>query len=149
MHDVGGHLAGEINREMPAYVVQRTLLALNDDAKALRGATVLVLGVAYKRDVGDIRESPSLDLIQRFQSLGAQVDYHDPLVPSFEALDQTQRTSIAADALDFGRYDAVIIATDHTAIDFEAVARRARLTIDTRNALAPHAANVRGRWVRA
>jgi len=142
-------LAGEINREMPAYVVQRTLLALNDDAKALRGATVLVLGVAYKRDVSDIRESPSLDLIQRFQSLGAQVDYHDPLVPSFEALDRTHHTSIDGEQLDFDRYDAVIVATDHTAIDFKAVARGARLTIDTRNALAPHADSLRGRWVRA
>ncbi|MFZ5470432.1 MAG: nucleotide sugar dehydrogenase [Myxococcota bacterium] len=129
-------LAGEVNAQMPLYVVQRTMEALNTHKKALHGAKLLVLGVAYKKDVDDMRESPSLKVIRLLEERGAGVDYHDPYVPELMAghgiLRPMRSVSLGAEPL--SHYDAVLILTDHSGIDYAEVASHARLVIDTRNA---------------
>jgi len=131
-------LAGEVNRSMPEYVVQRTLLALNDHGKAMRGARVLVLGLAYKPDVDDVRESPSFDLIQRYLKLGAQVDYHDPHVAQTHAMrhyaDLPPMKSIELSNAALADHDVVVIATHHKAYDWQQVVDHAPLIVDTRHA---------------
>ena len=132
-------LAGEINRRMPVYVVERTQLALNQRGKAVRGAKILVLGLAYKPDVGIIDESPSVELIRLFQELGAEIRYADPYVPipvgGFEGV-LVGHTPIEVDAATVSAHDAVVIATNHTCFDWETIASNAQLVIDTRNELA-------------
>ncbi len=127
-------LAGEVNRRMPALVAERTAAALAEDGTALRGARVLVLGVAYKAGVADTRESPALHLIDRLREAGAEVSYSDPLVPA--APGDTGLQSIPLDEEHLVAADAVVIATAHSAFDFRLVADHARLVIDTRNAMA-------------
>ena len=134
-------LAGEINRGMPRYVVSRLAEAL--DRKAGRGlaqARVLILGLAYKRNVDDLRESPSLKLIELIEARGASTEYHDPFIPLIpvtrEHLPLAGRRSVALDANSLCRYDAVLIATDHDGVDYATVVRHARLVVDTRNACA-------------
>ena len=130
-------LAGEINRGMPAYVVQRTAQALNDHAKAMRDARILVLGLAYKPDVDDVRESPSFEIIEQFQATGAHVEYNDPHVAATHKMRkhdlQMRSVDIAPDSL--GNYDCVLIATDHGAYDWQMIADHAQLIIDTRGAM--------------
>ena len=105
--------------------------ALNDRSKAVSGATVLVCGVAYKRDVDDVRESPALDVIALLQRGGREVAYHDPLVPEL----RIAGGAIARVPLEeAGRFDCVVITTDHTGVDYGALAERAALIVDTRNA---------------
>jgi UDP-N-acetyl-D-glucosamine dehydrogenase len=111
-------LADQINTAMPEIVVERVQDALNDRLQPLKGARVLVVGVAYKRDIDDIRESPALDVIELLSRKGARVDYHDPYVPT----------------LRIGDYDAVVILTDHSAIDYGRLVQESRLVVDTRNA---------------
>ena len=134
-------LAGEINIWMPRYVVQRATEALSSQAKlALSCAKVLILGLAYKKNVADIRESPSLKLIELFEHQGSRVDYHDPHVPSVPKT----RDHIAlgwaklgaAHRRDPRSYDLVLVSTDHDAVDYSFVAKHARLCVDTRNAFA-------------
>jgi UDP-N-acetyl-D-glucosamine dehydrogenase len=129
-------LAGEVNTEMPRYVVQRVLEALSDRGRALRDAKVLVLGIAYKRDVDDMRESPAVRLIELLQERGAQVVYHDPFVPRVPRMREHRLDMVSVpltdDALESA--DAVLIATDHSTIDYARVVDRARLVVDTRNA---------------
>lgn len=127
-------LAGELNTEMPVFWVRKVAEALNSHGLAVRGANVLVLGVAYKRDIEDLRESPALDIIRLLEQQGAKVSYHDPHVPAFtengheyRSLPLTPETIEAA--------DCVMVVTDHTAIDFPMVKRHARLAVDTRHAL--------------
>ena len=123
---------------MPAYVVHRTLLALNARGRALRGARILVLGLAYKPDVGDVRESPAVTLIERFEALGAEVRYSDPHVPEAPRMrshDLAGHVSLALDAESLAGFDAVVVATAHAAFDYELVAGHARLVVDTRGAL--------------
>ncbi len=132
-------LAGEINAAMPGYVVQRLALALNERfGRALRGAHVLLLGVAYKRNVEDIRESPSLVILELLERQGAVVDYHDPHVPELPPTRRhpslTGRRSVALDRL--AGFDAAIVATDHDLVDYRLVAAQVPLVLDTRNALA-------------
>ena len=131
-------LAGEINHRMPQYVVDRTILALNERGKALKGSRVLVLGLAYKPDVDDVRESPSFELIEKLEGLGAHVDYHDPHEPATHYKrhwgDIGKRSIELTDASLAG-YDCVLVATHHKAYDWQQVADHARLIIDTRNAL--------------
>jgi UDP-N-acetyl-D-glucosamine dehydrogenase len=129
-------LAGEVNRAMPDYVVQRTMHALNDHGKAVKGARILVLGLAYKPDVDDCRESPSFELIERFRALGAQVDYNDPHVPVAPRVRRHDLglRSVELTAENLGRYDCVVVATDHAAYDWPSIASGARLIVDTRNA---------------
>jgi UDP-N-acetyl-D-glucosamine dehydrogenase len=128
-------LAGEINAEMPEYWVARAADKLNDQGKAVRGSTVLVLGVAYKKDIDDIRESPALDVIRLLEQRGAIVKYHDPHVPKLHE-DGVELESIALTADMLHGTDCVVIVTDHTGLDYQLVAREAKLVVDTRHALA-------------
>ncbi|TPV93250.1 MAG: nucleotide sugar dehydrogenase [Myxococcales bacterium FL481] len=131
-------LAGEVNRSMPAYVVRRVGEALNDEGKALRNSDLLVLGLAYKRDVDDTRETPAAEIIARLAAAGARVSYHDPHVPVFPRKRDydLSMTSIDLDADRLAATDGVIVVTDHAAIDWSLVGRHARLIVDTRNAMA-------------
>jgi len=127
-------LAGEINAEMPEYWVARVADRLNDQGKAVRGSTVLVLGVAYKKDIDDIRESPALDVIRLLEQRGAIVKYHDPHVPKLhEDGVELESVSLTSDLLH--GTDCVVIVTDHTKLDYTLVAREAKLVVDTRHAL--------------
>ncbi len=130
-------LAGEVNHHMPDYVVERTVHALNDLGKAIRGSRVLVLGLAYKPDVDDVRESPSFELIEKYRELGAKVDYHDPHVPQTHAMRKYNlgMKSVPLTAGNLRRYDAVVVSTHHKAINWQVVGDHAKLIIDTRNAL--------------
>jgi UDP-N-acetyl-D-glucosamine dehydrogenase len=133
-------LAGEINTHMPYYVVAKTLEALSDNGKPLKGSRVLIMGLAYKQDVDDERESPSFKLMELFEARGAQVDYHDPHVPLIKKTREhaayAGRRSVPAETA--GDYDAVVVATAHSAVDYHALAARAKLIIDTRNVFARH-----------
>ncbi len=131
-------LAGEINAEMPEYWVQKVVDALNDASKAVRGSTVLVVGVAYKRDIDDVRESPALDIIRLLQRMGARVRYHDPYVAEFSDDGATLRTS-ALTPEEVRGADCVMIVTDHGGLDYAMVAREARALVDTRHAIASRA----------
>jgi UDP-N-acetyl-D-glucosamine dehydrogenase len=128
-------LASEINSEMPALVAERVANALNDQRKPVKGCRILVLGVAYKRDIDDMRESPALDVIKLLEERGAEVVYHDPYVPSFRE-DGHERTSVPFSDQELARADAVVIITDHTSIDYQRVVDVAPLVVDTRNATA-------------
>ena len=129
-------LAGEVNRSMPEYVVQRTALALNDRSKSVKGSKILILGLAYKPDVDDVRESPSFELIEKLEHLGAEVDYHDPHVPVTHKMraHDLQMKSIELSASALKSYDCVLIATHHATYDWQQIADNARLIVDTRNA---------------
>jgi UDP-N-acetyl-D-glucosamine dehydrogenase len=129
-------LAGEINTAMPQHVVQRTMEALNERGLALKGAHVLVLGIAYKRDVDDVRESPAVRIIELLQEKGALVVYHDPYVPRVPRMRQHRLDMLSVPLTDAALEDcdAVVIATDHGCIDYARVAARAPLVVDTRNA---------------
>ena len=124
-------LAGYINGQMPHFVVDKVQNALNDAGKALKGSHVHVLGVAYKRDIDDVRESPALDMMLLMEQKGAQVTYSDPYVPTLLLCDRELKSS---DSLAIAtQADCVLIATDHTAVDYAAVLERARLIVDARN----------------
>jgi UDP-N-acetyl-D-glucosamine dehydrogenase len=130
-------LAGEINHAMPDYVVKQTALALNERGKSVNGSRVLVLGLAYKPDIDDIRESPSFELIEKLAELGAEVDYNDPHVPSTHKMRRydLEMKSVALTPENLESYDCVLVATHHSAYDWQLVADHSRLIIDTRNAL--------------
>jgi UDP-N-acetyl-D-glucosamine dehydrogenase len=128
-------LASEINSEMPALVVQRVAQALNEQKKPVNGSRILVLGVAYKRDIDDMRESPALDVMRLLEERGAKVVYHDPHVPSFRE-DGHQRFSVPFTDDELRLADAVVIVTDHTAVDYQRVVDVAAVVVDTRNATA-------------
>ncbi len=128
-------LAGEVNTEMPVFWVRKVGDALNSRGRPVRGSTVLILGVAYKRDIEDLRESPALDIIRLLEGQGARVQYHDPYVPQFRE-DGHDLASIPLTADALAAADCVMIVTDHSAIDYDLVRTRARLVVDTRNALA-------------
>jgi UDP-N-acetyl-D-glucosamine dehydrogenase len=131
-------LAGEVNRSMPDFVVQRTALALNDRGKAVKGSKILVMGLAYKPDVDDVRESPSFELIEKLEHLGAHVDYNDPHMPKTHKMRRhdLQMESVALTPANIAKYDCVLIATHQAAYDWQLVADHAQLIVDTRNALA-------------
>ncbi len=126
-------LAGEINRRMPEFVVGKAMRLLSDHGLGLKSARVLALGMAYKKDVDDARESPSAEVLSLLQARGARVEYHDPHVPRFGA-GGTELRSVALDAETLDRADLVIILTDHTDVDYACVVRHAHLVLDTRNA---------------
>jgi UDP-N-acetyl-D-glucosamine dehydrogenase len=129
-------LAGEVNTQMPYYVVQRAMEALNKHKKTLNGAKVLCLGAAYKKDIDDMRESPSLRVISLLKEKGAEVYYHDPYVPKLEKGHgfQHEMASVPLCLETLDQYDAVVILTDHSCIDYAAVVQKAQCVIDTRNA---------------
>jgi UDP-N-acetyl-D-glucosamine dehydrogenase len=127
-------LAGEINGQMPYYVVDATAAALNEHRKPLKGSRVLVLGMAYKRDIDDLRESPSLTIIELLQRRGALVDYNDPFFPAV-GRGRHYDLHMKSTPLDkIGEYDCVMIVTDHSSYDYTAIVREAQLVVDTRNA---------------
>ena len=136
-------LAGEINVSMPKYVVDRLVAALGErSGKTLKGANVLLIGMAYKKNVGDIRESPSLMLMRLLKEADADVAYHDPHIPvipltrEYPELADIASVELTADAL--RQWDAVLIATDHSAIDYGLIANEAKLIVDSRNAIERH-----------
>lgn len=126
-------LAGYINGQMPMFVVEKVQNALNDRAKPLRGSHIHLLGMAYKKNIDDVRESPALDIALLLQKRGARVTYSDPFVPRI-SLDSRQMESQPVEEM-VAQADCVVIVTDHTAIDYAMIARRAQLVVDTRNAL--------------
>jgi UDP-N-acetyl-D-glucosamine dehydrogenase len=144
-------LAGEINTSMPRYVVDKTAKALNEDEKAVRGAKVLVLGLAYKPNVDDTRESPSFEVIEHLRELGANVDYHDPHIPRTVPVRKHDlgMTSVKLTPDAVRAYDAVVIVTDHRDVDYGMIAESAGLIIDTRDAMRSHMDKVKGRVVLA
>jgi UDP-N-acetyl-D-glucosamine dehydrogenase len=132
-------LAGQINTSMPRYVLDRLAGALDQSCqRGLNGAKVLILGIAYKKNVADMRESPSLKLIELLESRGAVADYHDPFVPVIpmtrEHAPLAGRESVSLDPATLVQYDAVLIATDHDQVDYAMVVENARIVVDTRNA---------------
>jgi len=127
-------LAGELNTEMPMFWVRKLSEALNSRGKAVQGASVLVLGVAYKRNIEDIRESPALDIIRLLEGQGARVSYFDPHVPRFREDGQEFR-SVELTPEVVAAADCVIVVTDHTAVDYRMIKRHAKLVVDTRNAI--------------
>ncbi|ACG72615.1 nucleotide sugar dehydrogenase [Anaeromyxobacter sp. K] len=129
-------LAGEVNTEMPRYVVHRTMEALDARGRTLKGAKVLVLGIAYKKDVDDMRESPAVRIIELLQERGAEVVYHDPYVPRVPRMRQHRLDMVSVPLTDeaLETADAVLVATDHGCVDYARVVERARLVVDTRNA---------------
>ncbi|MCG3199664.1 MAG: nucleotide sugar dehydrogenase [Candidatus Omnitrophica bacterium] len=131
-------LAGEINTGMPDYVINKVIHALNEERKSLSGSKVLVLGVAYKRDVDDVRESPALEIIRKLRELGAEVSYHDPYVPVYPAgrKGDLGMKSVPLSEQMLRKADAVLIVTDHRNVSYDLVGKEARLVIDTRNAMA-------------
>jgi UDP-N-acetyl-D-glucosamine dehydrogenase len=126
-------LAGYINGQMPMFVVEKVQNALNDRSKPLRGSHVHLLGMAYKRNIDDVRESPALDIALLLEKRGARVTYSDPYVPSV-SLDSRRIESRPMEEM-VPQADCVVIVTDHSAVDYGYVAREAKLIVDTRNAL--------------
>ena len=131
-------LAGEINTSMPEYVVSKVGDALNRSRKSLNGSKVLVLGLAYKKDIDDLRESPSIELIERLRHHGAKVDYNDPLIPATHKQREHNlgMKSKPLSAAMLKSYDCVLISTDHTVYDYPWIVKNAKLVVDTRNATA-------------
>jgi UDP-N-acetyl-D-glucosamine dehydrogenase len=127
-------LAGEVNTAMPYFVLEQTAAALNEHRKSIKGSKVLVLGLAYKRDIDDLRESPSLTIIELLRDKGAIVSYNDPYFPTVGRGRHydLNMTNTPLDHLD--QYDAVLIVTDHTSYDYRSIVEQSQLVIDTRNA---------------
>ena len=136
-------LAGEINRKMTEHIAHRIGRALNDDKKSIRGSKILIVGVAYKKDIDDIRESPALRIRDLLKHKGAKITYHDPNVKNvgpLKSLDLTQNT--------INEQDAIVITTDHTNIDYKSLGKHAKLIVDTRNIMAT-VKNPKARVIRA
>jgi UDP-N-acetyl-D-glucosamine dehydrogenase len=129
-------LAGEINTDMPHYVIQRTMEALNERKKSLKDSKVLVLGLAYKKDIDDVRESPSLELIELLKAKGAKVDYNDPFIPRTHRQRKydLQMKSKPLSTRMLASYDVVLISTDHSDYDYKWIVKNSKLVVDTRNA---------------
>ena len=121
-------LAGEINRKMTENIAHRIGKALNDDKKSIRESKILLIGLAYKKDIGDVRESPAIKIMNLLKYKGANVDYHDPFVNEFENM-----RSIDLTANNIQKYDSVIVTTDHSKIDYELIGKYASIVVDTRN----------------
>jgi UDP-N-acetyl-D-glucosamine dehydrogenase len=128
-------LASEVNTHMPIYVVDKVMDALNDDVKAVRESKIVVLGVAYKRDVDDVRESPALDVISLLEKRGAQVTYHDPHVPKIRMEDDSYMHSSEFSAELLEDADCVVVVTDHSTYDWKFILDHSALVVDTRNAV--------------
>jgi UDP-N-acetyl-D-glucosamine dehydrogenase len=128
-------LASEINADMPEYVVRKVARSLNKEHKAVNGSHVLVLGVAYKKDIDDMRESPALDVMRLLEDRGAHVDYHDPFVPEFSE-DGHRRSSVELTDGVLEAADVVVIVTDHSTVDYQRIVDHASLVVDARNATA-------------
>ncbi|MBF0457173.1 MAG: nucleotide sugar dehydrogenase [Nitrospirae bacterium] len=129
------NLAGEINTSMPQYVIQKTIDALSEKGKSIKGARVLILGLSYKKDLDDTRESPSLKLFDILQKKGAVVDYNDPYIPEMPKTRKYsfKKASVALTAENLSKYDCVLISTDHSAYDPGFIASNSTMVVDTRN----------------
>jgi UDP-N-acetyl-D-glucosamine dehydrogenase len=136
-------LASEINTSMPLYVVDKVSDALNDDSKSVRGSNIVVLGVAYKRDVNDVRESPALDIISLLKHKGANITYHDPYIPQIRLEDDETADSAEYSDVLLDHADCVVIVTDHTAYDWQHVLDHSRLVVDTRHTTPPRKGKAR------
>ncbi|MGB8225966.1 MAG: nucleotide sugar dehydrogenase [Sedimentisphaerales bacterium] len=143
-------LAGEINTAMPHYVVSRTLEAMNERGKSLKGSKVLVLGLAYKKDIDDVRESPSIELIELLKGKGAKVDYNDPYIPHTHKMREhnLKMESKPLSAKMLRGYDIIMISTNHSCYDYKWIVKNAKMVVDTRNATAK-VKNGRGKIVMA
>jgi UDP-N-acetyl-D-glucosamine dehydrogenase len=131
------HLAGEVNSAIPHYVVERLTDALNDKGKSVRGSKILMLGVAYKKDVDDVRESPALEIMELLDDKGAVLTYSDPYIPRLHKMRKHDFSHMSSAALTedlLKKHDAVLITTDHTSIDYQWLVTNATLVVDTRNA---------------
>jgi len=124
-------LAGEINRKMTEHITHRIGKALNDDKKSIRESNIMILGVAYKKDIDDIRESPALKIMELLQFKGAKISYHDPYVKEIDS-----QKSLELNTENLKNQDAIVITTDHSNVDYELIGKHARLIIDTRNVMA-------------
>lgn len=144
MHTHFIELAGEINSRMPQWVVQKVGLALNDVNKSIKGSRILVLGIAYKKNIDDSRETPSAELIAQLDRLGAEVDYSDPHVPTFpvKRKHKFDMASVAITPETLASYDCVLLATDHDAFDYLMIEQHAKLIVDTRGRYRKPAPNV-------
>jgi UDP-N-acetyl-D-glucosamine dehydrogenase len=141
-------LASEINTNMPRYVVSRVMDALNERSKALKGSKLLILGVAYKPDIDDVRESPAMDVIGLLQKKGADVEYHDPYIPHIHhEVDGWQMDSVEDMVASVKEADAVVIITNHKEYDYDSIVNSAQFVFDTRNATRK-VADVEGKVVR-
>jgi UDP-N-acetyl-D-glucosamine dehydrogenase len=129
-------LAGAINASMPHFVRDKVIRALNSHDRPLKGARILMLGVAYKRDIADWRETPALKVLQLLEQHGALVDYHDPHIPSFRDSSGRVRSSVPLSPTTLSGADCVLVTTDHTCIPWDVVVEHARVVVDTRNATA-------------
>ena len=127
-------LAGEVNTNMPYFVIEQVASALNQHSKSIKGSNVLVLGLAYKRDIDDLRESPSLTIIELLRAKGATVAYNDPYFPKVGQGRHYALNMTSTPLENLARFDAVVIVTDHTSYDYPAIVAQAQLVIDTRNA---------------
>ncbi len=127
-------LAGEINSSMPDYVVNKVILALNGVEKPVKGSRILVLGIAYKKNVDDMRESPSVELMMKLSELGAEIAYSDPHIPVFPRIRKCHfdLSSVELTPETLAQYDCVLLATDHDRFDYDMIGRHARLIVDTR-----------------
>ncbi|MDR3791841.1 MAG: nucleotide sugar dehydrogenase [Terracidiphilus sp.] len=136
-------LAGEINADMPYFVIEQLASALNDRSKSIRGSKVLILGLAYKRDVDDLRESPALTIIELLRSKGAIVVYNDPYFPAVGRGRHYDLNMTCTPLDNLAQYDAVVIVTDHSSYDYRAIVAQSQIVIDTRNATKGiHAPNI-------
>ena len=126
-------LAGDVNSSMPGYVVQRISRLLNTFSKSLKGSNILILGVAYKKDIQDVRESPALDVIKLLEDAGAKVTYNDPYVPEITWNETTHRSRKLSEAL-AKKADCCVILTDHSTYDYQWLVDHSRAVFDTRNA---------------
>ena len=126
-------LAGEINTQMPRHIVELIISSLNDYSKSIKGSKILIIGVAYKKDIDDCRESPALDIIQILKELGSKVEYFDPFVPKLNYGDVKYESLTSLKQNIFSEFDATVIVTDHSNINFELIKNNSQLIIDTRN----------------
>jgi UDP-N-acetyl-D-glucosamine dehydrogenase len=127
-------LAGEVNSRMPEWVIEKTIVALNQRSKSLKGSRVLVLGIAYKKNVDDTRESPAVEIMEILRERGAEVAYSDPFVPKFPKMREHRfdLSSVALTADNLAGFDAVLLATDHDGFDYALIGAKAKLLVDTR-----------------
>jgi UDP-N-acetyl-D-glucosamine dehydrogenase len=144
-------LAGEINTSMPQYVVTKVANVLNEKGKSMKGSRILILGLAYKKDVDDIRESPSLELIELFRNKGAKVDYNDPYIHKTCKMRRYdfKMSSVPLIEKNLKKYDCVVITTDHSSYDYNFIAQHSRLVVDTRNAMKGVSGFSKGKVIKA
>ena len=137
-------LSGEVNTNMPRWVINKMVGALNDRCKSVKGSKILVLGVAYKKNIDDIRESPAVELMELLQEKGADISYSDPHVPVFPKMHEHyfDLTSVTVEPEMILNYDCILVATNHDAFDYEMIQKHAKLIVDTRGVYQDQAENV-------